>query len=109
MASILKNYFINFWIWWYLINGRGILLKLTGEWGRALGQLNLIPMLKNMFMPLYQDTSWEGKLVAVPFRLVWSFFGSLIMLVYTLLLLAVYLIYLLMPLLPVAVLVNTFI
>ena len=107
MLSLFKNYFFNFWIWWYLVKGRDILLRLTGAWSQMLALLNIVPMVKNLFVPLFQDTSWEGKLVAIPFRLVWAFFGSLIMVVYTAILLLALVFYLIMPLLPLAVVINT--
>jgi hypothetical protein len=98
--SFLKNYLIDFWIWWYFIEGKKVLLKMVADWSFVLAYLNLAPMLTNLFVPLFQDSSWEGKLVAVPFRLTWVLVGGIAMLFYSLVVLLGFIAYLALPLAP---------
>jgi hypothetical protein len=97
----VRRYFLNFWIWWYLIKGRELLRSLTFGWNFTLGYFNVVPMLKNLFVPLYQDYSNIGILISIPIRLVWVIIGSFMQLIVTIPLVCVYLIYLVVPLLPI--------
>ena len=96
----MKTYFINFFLWWYLLNGKKVYINLVGKWLYTLEALNVIPMLTNLFRPLFQDQSWEGKLIAVPFRLIWVILGSSFQLVYAIILAIFFSIYLFLPLAP---------
>lgn len=98
--GLLKNYIIDFWIWWYFIEGKRVLKKMVSDWSFVLAYLNLVPMLRNLFVPLFQDYSWEGKLVAVPFRLTWVLIGTIAMLVFTIIALIGFTAYLLLPFAP---------
>jgi hypothetical protein len=101
----MKNYILNFFLWWYLVNGKDVFSKLVTNWRYTLEAMNLVPMLRNLFAPLYQDYSWEGKLVAIPFRIFWVLFGIFFQLLYTLGLIVVLIGYLLVPILPIIIIV----
>ena len=107
MTTILKNYLLDFWVWWYWFALKRVLFEARKYWNFTAGYLNIVPMLRNLFRPMFQDNTWEGKLVAIPFRLIWSFFGIIILAIYSILLFTGILIYLLIPILPVLVLLNS--
>lgn len=46
----------------------------------VLGILNVVPMLANLFVPLYQDYSLTGRFISFVIRLVWGFSGFIIFL-----------------------------
>jgi hypothetical protein len=98
---------VNFWIWWYVVKAYDFAQELFGYWAFMLNYLNLPVMASNMFVPLYQDTSTVGKFISFIIRSVWIFFGGIFMIIITIPLLAVYGLYLLLPVLPVLAGINT--
>lgn len=94
---MIKKYFINFWIWWYYVNAGDILGDLLRFWLLILGKLNVVPMLSNLFVPLYQDYSAIGRFISFMIRLVWSFFGIAIFLIVGVPILALMALYLIAP------------
>jgi hypothetical protein len=107
MLVLFKNYLLDFWLWWYWFNLKRVLAEIVKDWNFTIGYLNLVPMVKNIFRPMFQDNSWEGKLVAIPFRVIWSVFASVLLLIYTILLVVALLVYLALPLLPLIILLGT--
>ncbi len=101
MWTLLKRYFLNFWVWWYAVEARLFLGKLTSTWLFVLEFLNLVPMLSNLFEPLYQDYTRTGRIVGFMFRSGWIFFGSLAQIIVTIPLLAAFVLFLILPVLPV--------
>ena len=100
MFTFFKRYFLNFWLWWYAVEARLFLAKLTSIWLFTLEFLNLVPMLSNLFEPLYQDYTRTGRIVGFIFRSGWIFFGSLAQLVITIPLVVAFVVFLILPLLP---------
>lgn len=98
--DFIKRYFINFWIWWYVVNARLILLGLIGRWSFTLSFLNVVPMLRNLFVPLYQDYSRIGIFISIPIRLVWIITGTFFQFIITIPLGIAFLVYLVLPLVP---------
>lgn len=66
-----------------------------------LNLLNVPPMLKNLFQPLYQDNTRMGRIIALPIRLTWVFFGLLIELLLIPILGFVIFVYMLLPVIPI--------
>ena len=104
----MKKYFWNFFLWWYIFNGKSVFTALVSNWIYTLESINLIPMITSLFLPLYQDYSWEGKLVAVPFRILWVIFGSILVLAYSILLVLAFALYLLIPFVPAVIVVLNY-
>ena len=98
---LFKYYFLDFFIWWYYIEGIKVVKKMIADWSFVLAYLNLVPMITNLFTPLFQDNSWEGKLVAVPFRLGWVIVGGIVLMIYTLIAVLGTIAYFLLPLAPI--------
>jgi len=100
MLRLLKKYLIDFWIWWYIVNARETVMNLLRVWSFTFAYFNILPMLTNLFIPLYQDFTIMGRLISIPIRLTWVAVGSFLQLLVTIPLLAFLLFYLLLPLLP---------
>jgi len=109
MLDFLQRYILNFWIWWYVIVHKAILAKLFGSWGFVLGKLNVVPMLTNLFQPLFQDFTKVGRLIAFPIRSIWVLIGSSIQIIVTIPLLFIYVVYLAMPMIPVWAVISYFV
>lgn len=71
-----------------------------------LNLLNVPPMLRNLFQPLYQDNTRMGRVIAFPIRLTWVFFGMLIELLLLPVLGVVILFYMILPIIPIYGLVS---
>lgn len=99
--NLINKYFLNYLVWWYVIQARVVLGKLLGGWVFLLGVLNVSPMLKNLFQPLYQDYSKMGRLIAFPIRLTWVLFGAGVGFILLPIILISVAIYLFLPLMPV--------
>ncbi len=98
--QLIQNYILNFWVWWYFVEAKKHLKKILSDWSFFLAYLNIIPMAKNLFVPLFQDESWQGKVVAFPFRLLWAFLGSIILFLYSVAVFLGFFLYLALPVLP---------
>lgn len=62
--------------------------------------LNILPMLRNLFVPLYQDYTRLGRIIAFPIRSTWALVGLLLQIVIIPPILFMILVYLLMPIAP---------
>jgi hypothetical protein len=75
---MIRDYFINFWVWWYFVK--------VPEWGEALlhrlmfvlQYTNTLVMAQNLTVPLFQDDSGVGKLLSFIIRGVWVWVGGMI-------------------------------
>ena len=105
--QFFKNYFLDFWIWWYWFKAKRVLASAWTSLLQTIGYLDLIPMATNLFQPLFQDRTWEGRAVAFPIRFGWVLVGLTIVIIYFVLMVAVLICYFLIPLLPFAVLINS--
>ena len=101
MLNFVNHYFLNFFIWWYLVESKIILGKVFGGWIFLLNMLNVPPMLKNLFQPLYQDYTRMGRIIAFPIRFTWVVIGITLELALLPLFLLVFLIYLFLPITPI--------
>jgi len=105
----MVQYFINFWVWWYVVKAYDYARNLIGYWSFLLNYVYLPSMIANLFVPLYQDNSIAGKFISVIIRFAWIVFTSVFMIFITVPMLVVYLIYLLIPFLPIFALLGSFI
>lgn len=106
LMQLFRKYFLDFYIWWYWFNAARILRELRRDFISTLGHVNLIPMATNLFRPMFQDYSWEGKLAAFPIRLGWVLFGLIVMSFYIAITLIGFLGYLVIPVLPILAILN---
>ncbi|HRN86719.1 MAG TPA: hypothetical protein PKU78_02785 [Candidatus Dojkabacteria bacterium] len=101
MLNLLNRYFLNYFIWWYLVQSKIILGKVFGGWMFLMNLLNVPPMLKNLFQPLYQDYTRMGRIIAFPIRLTWVLMGLFIELLLLPIILIIFIIYLILPVIPI--------
>lgn len=101
MLNLLNRYVFNYFIWWYLVQSKIILGKIFGGWVFLLNLLNIPPMLKNLFQPLYQDYSKMGRIIALPIRLTWVLFGLLVELLLLPIIIVIFALYLILPVIPI--------
>lgn len=101
MFNLINRYFINFFVWWYLVESKIFFAKLAGFWLMVMSILNVVPMLQNLFRPLYQDYTWMGRLIAFPIRAMWVFMGAFALLLLLIPLVFLGVAYLLLPIMPV--------
>ena len=101
MINLLNRYFFNYIFWWYVVEAPLILGNLLGKWVFLMNMLNILPMLKNLFQPLYQDYTRMGRLIAFPIRFTWVFFGLVIELLLLPVIALIFCLYLILPLTPV--------
>lgn len=73
----MRDYIINFWVWWFLVK--------VPEWGRlvvgriifTLEYTNTLTMARNLTVPLFQDDSGMGKVLSFLIRGVWVWWGGM--------------------------------
>ncbi|MFC1780503.1 hypothetical protein ACFLY9_02315 [Patescibacteria group bacterium] len=106
---MLKKYILNFWIWWYGVRLASMARSAYSFWSLALANLNVLPMLSNIFVPMYQDQSWSGRFMSFFLRLGWIIFGSILQILITIPLIFVVLFWLALPVLCVVQVLRFFI
>jgi len=98
---LVKRYLINFFVWWYIVQAKELFKELANSWGFFLGYVNLLPMIQNLFVPLYQDYTLVGKLMSFPIRIVWIVIASFLVFLFTIPLLFIFVFFLAFPLLTI--------
>lgn len=96
---------LYFPVWWYSV---GFIRLLKGVWRFLLGQeqsLGFFIWLKNIFVPMYGQRDWAGRLISFFIRLVQIIFRGLALLIWIAVLLVVIAVWLLGPILLVLALV----
>ena len=101
VLRLLKKYFINFFLWWYLVKGVEVVQMIWRFWLYTFIYLKVWPMLSNLFVPLFQDKSWTGRMIAFPIRLIWGGSGLVIQIFLFGIYFAVGILYFVLPLLPI--------
>jgi len=97
LFSLFVQRFLGLPFWWY---GSG--LRATGQYFlqavfSTVKNFALDVWIKNLFNPMYGDTSFIGRLISFGIRLVMIFFRGLAVVVYTIVFLIVFVAYLLLP------------
>ncbi len=100
MLSLFNRYFLNFFLWWYFVEARIFLSKIIGFWIYTMELLNILPMLRNLFVPLYQDYTRLGRIIAFPIRFTWVLDGLVLQIVIIPPMVFIILVYLIMPIAP---------
>ncbi|MCA9379251.1 hypothetical protein KC640_02375 [Candidatus Dojkabacteria bacterium] len=94
----MREYIINFWVWWYLVK--------VPEWGREVARriifvleyTNTLTMARNLTLPLFQDNSGIGKMLAILIRGTWVWLGGMFSAVIAIPLLILFVILVFLPL-----------
>ncbi|MBI5370292.1 hypothetical protein HZA85_03830 [Candidatus Uhrbacteria bacterium] len=93
---------VGFPIWWY---GPGLALflkRLLQTAGSLAESLALKVWMKNLFVPMYGDTSFAGRAISFGIRLVMIISRTVGLFLYAILLMVLFVLYLVLP--PIAVL-----
>jgi len=89
---------LYFPVWWYTV-GFGRLIKTVGNfWLNQEKILGFSVWLKNLFVPMYGQNDWAGRLISLVIRLVQIIFRGLVLAVWFIVGLLVLLIWLIFPL-----------
>jgi len=94
---MIQKYFLNFWIWWYGVKLTSLFQNIYSFWSLSLSNLNILPMVSNLFVPMYQDRSFSGRLISFILRLNWIFFGSVIQFLITIPLIVLFITWVILP------------
>ena len=97
----MQEYLLNFFIWWYAIQAKNMLYRVRRWELFLLMYTNTLPMLRNLNQPLFQDYSRIGKAIGFVIRLIWVILGGTVVLLLMIPLLALVLVYALLPILAI--------
>ena len=100
------EYTFGFIVWWYLYKLPDIFRDLVFRYVYALNITKTLPMVLNLFHPLYGDNSQFGFIFGFVFRLIWFFFGFIFCTIYILPFVIFFIFFVMAPLLPIVQLVN---
>jgi len=102
----MREYVFNFWFWWYAVQiplwGRSLLTRTSF----FLNYTNTLPMAKNLLVPLFQDNSGIGKVISLPIRLVWVWWGGMLSMLLVLPYLLAWVVAGILPVLTIIVLIS---
>lgn len=73
----LKDYVINFVLWWYTVEVVNIFNRAYTWMGFMLNYTNTLVMAQNLFVPMYKDTTSIGKSISFIVRITWIWFGGI--------------------------------
>ena len=94
----MKDYIINFFVWYYQIFVLGFFRDhVVLRFSSLLNQTNALPSARNIGKPLYQDSSSLGKFLGLVIRLWWVATGSIISSVFIIPNILIFLVIVLLP------------
>jgi len=74
----MKNYLVNFFVWWYgYIFLNYFKCKVYQKYINLLYKNRVIPMIMSYREPLYGDNSYFGRILGVIIRTAWITLGSI--------------------------------
>jgi hypothetical protein len=74
----MQQYILNFFVWWYKIVVKGYFRQeVLSKYVFYLNKTNALPMAKNLFTPMFRDSSSFGKNISVFIRFWWVGIGTL--------------------------------
>jgi hypothetical protein len=95
----MKDYIINFFVWYYQIFVLGFFRESVSlRFAFLLNQTNALPSAKNISKPLFQDSSSLGKYLGMIIRLWWIASGSVVSFIFIIPNVLVFLFILVLPL-----------
>ncbi|MBU0975524.1 MAG: hypothetical protein ABIE03_07850 [Patescibacteria group bacterium] len=94
---MIKKYILNFWVWWYGAKLREVLQTVYSFWSLSLANLNILAMLGNLFVPMFRDQSFTGRVVSIFLRLGWVTGGTVIQILITIPAVSIIVIWLVLP------------
>lgn len=109
MQSITKNEakfifldligdFFYFPIWWYTVGFKKVILSCFQSIQDTEERLNLMIWIKNLFVPMFGEYDWQGRIISFFMRLAQIIFRSIFLLIWSLLALSFLMFWLILPL-----------
>jgi hypothetical protein len=102
----MQDYLLNFIVWWYGVFCRNAIKALVYRTIYLLNLTNTLPMVKNLFTPLFQDNSNVGRLMSLLIRPWWIFFGTMITIVAIIPRFLLTILYIILPFVPILQILN---
>jgi hypothetical protein len=102
----MREYTLNFFIWFYIYKVKDFALTVYGRFVFILIYTRTLPMIRNIYKPMFGDNDLIGRLIGFFIRFWWSLFGLIISLVYITPFVIAFIIFILLPLIPIAMLIK---
>lgn len=106
---MVSKFFLNFWIWWYLVFSKELLINSFRNWLHFIASLNLVTMFRYLFVPMYQDYSFVGRMTSFLIRIVWVVIAFIVQLFYLIPLVIFNIFVVLLPIVSVIMIISFFI
>jgi hypothetical protein len=90
---------LYFPIWWYSVGFYRLLKNVWDFWRNQEKSLGFLIWAKNIFVPMYGQSDWAGRLISFLVRLVQIIFRGFVLLLWLLVCLVVVILWLALPLL----------
>lgn len=100
LAELVRD-ILYFPLWWYSRGCFNLILSLKNFLVNKQKALALLVWIKNIFKPMYAQYDWQGMIISFFVRLVQIIFRSILMLFWLILSLAVFIFWILLPVLAV--------
>lgn len=104
----MKEYTVNFLIWWYLFKVKNAFYFARFWIVFFLVYTRTLPMIKNLTRPLYGDKSRGGRFIGLFIRGWWVVFGGAISLILSIPFMLFVVIIVILPILPIIQLIRIF-
>ncbi len=98
---------VYFPIWWYTNGLKRAVLYCAGLWQFANEYMAPGLWLKNIFVPMFGQADWQGRVMSFFMRLMNVFFRGILLFVWTILVFLLFLVWLFIPVLVVWFLVRS--
>ncbi len=98
IASLILN-FLYFPIWWYSVGFFKFVKNVFLFWQHQAYSLAVLVWIKNIFVPMYGQADFAGRLISFAIRLVQIVFRTLVLVIWLVICLVVILVWLALPLL----------
>lgn len=102
----MKEYTLNFFIWYYIYKVRDLGLTVYSRFVFILILTRTLPMIKNIYKPMFGDNDIVGRLIGLFIRFWWSLFGLIVSVVYIIPFVIAFIIFILLPLIPIFMLIK---
>jgi hypothetical protein len=104
----MKRYLIDPIHWYFLVFFKDFAQEhFLNQYIFFLNKTNTIPMMKNLFVPIYQDQSSIGKAMGFIIRSIWITYGSIVSTIKIIPFLLVSVLVLVLPFLGILFILNT--
>lgn len=97
---ILKEFFfdvLTFPLWWYSSGAQKAFLRMKNSIAFSVDELGVLVWIKNLFVPMYGQYDWQGRLISFFMRFFQIIFRSIGVLIWLVLSLLFFILWLILP------------